>query len=98
MSDDQKTYPTTCRMKVRQATIDAAMQEFRAMLTKQIEAKGDVAWASSHETLGVVTEEYTELVSAIRENHLPAVKNELLDIMVAAFWGIASAKQGAWTW
>lgn len=41
-------------------------------------------FASTHEALGVITEEYDELREAIKENDMQAVMREALDIAAAA--------------
>jgi len=91
-----ETYPTTCRMVVTPKAIKETLDQFTDFLDKKIREKGDVAFASSHETLGVIEEEVDELKDAVRAN--VGRDHELLDIMVSAFWGLASHKRGAWTW
>ena len=44
--------------------------------------------ASSHEALGIITEEYYELIEAIKNNNDVATRSELIDIAVAAIFGI----------
>jgi hypothetical protein len=83
-------------MKVTPATIQSVLDDIKQALQAEVEAKSDVAFASAHETLGVLTEEYTELIEAVRTS--TGVSKELMDIIVAALWGLASKRQGAWTW
>jgi len=51
--------------------------------------KGFGAFASSHEILGVITEEYKEYTEAFSEN-VDAIISELYDIAVVAVFGVAS--------
>lgn len=41
-------------------------------------------YTSTHEAMGVITEEYAELIEAVRANDLTAVRSEALDIAAAA--------------
>ena len=42
------------------------------------------AYTSTHEALGVITEEYHELMSAIQANRLGSVEDEALDLAACA--------------
>lgn len=59
-------------------------------LTDQLRAEADAAHArygaytSSHEALGVITEEYHELVEAIRGNRMERICREALQVAAAA--------------
>ena len=59
-------------------------------LPKQVEAKGSGAFASYHETLGVIMEEYHEYIEAVHKNDENQAAKELIDLAVAAIWGLAS--------
>ena len=50
-------------------------------------------FTSTHEALGVITEEFYELVSAIRSNALDSVRHEAIDLAAAAL-RLAEACQG----
>lgn len=43
-----------------------------------------------HELLGVMHEEFDEFADEVRDNNSAKAREELLDIAVAAIWGIAS--------
>jgi hypothetical protein len=60
--------------------------------------KGHGTLASSHEILGVVSEEYHELVEAVKKNDREALKEELLDIAVACHFAVACIDSGTLDW
>jgi NTP pyrophosphatase (non-canonical NTP hydrolase) len=76
----------------------AVMDDFRRMLGHRIVEKGDKTFASRHEVLGVLTEEFQELVDAVKSNSMDSFEAELLDIMVGAFWGLCSLKNQSLDW
>lgn len=51
---------------------------------------GPGVYASPHETLGVVAEEYDELLEAVRSNDAADTAKELMDVAVGALFGIVS--------
>lgn len=51
---------------------------------------GQAAHQSNHESLGVITEEFFELVEAVRSNERKQVKLELMDVAVACMFALAS--------
>lgn len=80
------------RENISSEDINMTVCDFLNHLSKQIEKKGRGAFVSRHEISGVVKEEYDEFGDAVRSETNDRVKYELLDIMVAAFWGAASIK------
>lgn len=83
----------TERTKVDSATITKCISEFVQELGVQLQCKGDLGFISSHETLGVITEEYYELCEAVHENNEKRIVNELMDVVIAAFFGYATLIQ-----
>ena len=75
-----------------------SMDDFKFFLNVQKKKKGLGAFVSSHEILGVLTEEFDELKDAVRDNDTAQLKMELLDIMIGAFWGICSIEQSTLDW
>lgn len=67
-----------------------AIEEFTVNLGRRIEEKGRDAFISSHEMLGVISEEYHELIDAVRQNDPVDVASELADIAVACIFSFAS--------
>lgn len=60
--------------------------------------KGKGILISRHEMLGVITEEYDELIRAVEGGDMGDVEDELVDITVAGIIGIASIKTGQVEW
>lgn len=59
-------------------------------LEKKIKEKGPLSFSSSHECLGVITEEYYELIEAVKNNDDIDVINELKDVVISAIWGLVT--------
>jgi len=59
-------------------------------LDKRLAYNGDKAFIGPHEILGIITEEYIELVGAVTSNQRERVINELVDVAVGCLWGVAS--------
>ena len=55
--------------------------------------KGDGVFVSRHEILGILTEEFKELIDATKSNKLIGFQSELMDIAVAAVFGFACSIQ-----
>ena len=70
--------------------IDRAITRLRCAIVENMADKGDGAFVGTHEALGAITEEYFELVGAIRSNDAAAVDRESLDIAVACIFQAAS--------
>jgi len=68
----------------------------KELVLARLMQKGRGAFASRHETLGIIQEEMHELVEAVRDGDLAAVRDELLDVAVAALIGLASADDFEW--
>lgn len=72
------------------------MVDLNSELRDRIQA-ADVKYgepSSSHESLGVITEEFHELVEAVKSNSATAVKREALDVAAACI-RLAEAIGGA---
>jgi len=67
-------------------------------LTLKLQAKGTEAFSSSHEIYGIIAEEVSELLEAVKLNDKEELELELKDIIVAGIWGLASLKQGEALW
>lgn len=79
--------------------IDDAVIAARDKLNYRLRKKGYGAYASKHEVLGILTEEFKELIDAVQSQPVVGGKNsvreELLDIAVGCLFGIASIDCGA---
>ena len=62
-------------------------------LADRLEKHGLGGYVSAHETLGIVAEEYHELIDAVRSNNQDDVEAELIDIAVACIFGLASLRE-----
>lgn len=78
------------RVDVTTTQIAEIVERFERELRLRIEAKGRGLFYSPHEGLGVVTEEYYELVEAVREG--AGVVDEAVDLSVAALWAAVSER------
>ena len=63
-----------------------------------IEEKGNKSFASIHELLGVILEEFEELKNAIHDNDYQLIHNELLDLGAMAIFAHASLYNGKLDW
>lgn len=73
------------RNKVTLDRIDAGLLQLRVEILRRLDQHGPGEFVSTHEILGVVTEEYFELVDAVkRHEHVGA---ELMDVAVGALFG-----------
>jgi NTP pyrophosphatase (non-canonical NTP hydrolase) len=75
---------------VSEEVVQKTLKLFEAVLREKIKQKGDRSFNSPHEALGVLTEEYMELIQAVQSNNPNLVREELLDVAVSAIWGVAS--------
>ncbi len=86
--------PIVFRQYVREA-IEAATEK----LNRRLHKKGYGAFVSKHEILGILTEEYKELIDAVQSEPVNGGRNsvraELLDIVVGCLFGVASIDCGA---
>ena len=83
------------RTQITPNDLDSALELVRACMIQNMEKNGYGAFVSPHECLGVITEEYQELVFATQQSSRTQVIapfcNELLDLASAAIFGLASA-------
>jgi hypothetical protein len=75
-----------------------AVEAVTGMLSVRAAEKGMGAYASRHETLGIIEEEKAELVQAVTSGDIEAVVDELIDIAVGCVFGIASLRTGKADW
>lgn len=82
------------RTIVDENVILSVLKESENKWYDRLEEKGIHSFSSTHEILGIVDEEHSELKDAVRSNNKIEVRNELLDIVVACLHGIASLDKG----
>ncbi|MDY0188928.1 MAG: hypothetical protein RBR16_13510 [Syntrophus sp. (in: bacteria)] len=81
------------REEILSMCLDEAEKRLSAELLKRLREKGPGVFVSIHEMLGVITEEYWELIEAVKDNSGYRIQNELLDLGVAVLFSIASLLQ-----
>ena len=74
--------------------LDEAIRDLHTNLDRRLEQHGKGALSSSHEILGILTEEMHEYTVAVQGNLPDQQVKELLDIAVGAIFGVASIKAG----
>ncbi len=67
-------------------------------LEYRLKQKGYGTLKSKHEVLGIITEEYNELIQAITNNDDDNFEEELLDIAVACVFGFACSYAKTLDW
>ncbi len=77
---------------ITEGQIQKSIEEVILTLNKRLKKKGYGAFAGTHECYGVVVEEVQELAEEMRANDDEKFKEELLDVIVAAIFGLASLK------
>jgi NTP pyrophosphatase (non-canonical NTP hydrolase) len=86
------------RKQISVETIDESLVEIGRKTAFRLEAKGYGTFASTHEILGIIAEEYDELKDAIRKNDTEEIKQELLDIAVSCHFAIACINEKTLDW
>jgi len=78
------------RKQVDEKFRDIALSLVAQKMKVRLKHRGEGTFASQHEILGIITEEYHELVQAVHGNDKDELIEELLDVAVGAVFGIAS--------
>jgi hypothetical protein len=84
--------PFIVRPEVGHHDIRALLLDVAWALNARVEKYGGGAFAGHHEGLGTITEEYFELVAAVRSNDSKEVQKEAMDVIVPCLWLILSSK------
>lgn len=87
------------RKQLSDTDFNLAVKDIQREVAFRANQKGPGSFASTHEALGIIQEEYHELVEAIHEpgDH-DQVVHELTDIAVACVFAIASINAGGVDW
>lgn len=80
----------TIRPPIEPAAREQLMADVARSLARRVGKHGSGAFLSSHEGLGVVTEEYHELVEAVRSNDRRRVRDEAIDVAIGCLWLVAT--------
>lgn len=81
------------REPIHWPNVDACHRQIYGAVVKRCKEKGDHIYAGSHEILGTATEEYHELIDAVKSNDRQQTYAELLDLAVVCLFGMASLQQ-----
>ena len=71
-------------------SISKAIELLKRNITIRISRHGKICHANTHESLGIVTEEFHELVDAVKKNGVASIIREMMDVSVGALIGVAS--------
>jgi DNA-binding FadR family transcriptional regulator len=77
---------------------NGVLLQVQEKMQKRLRQKGPGCFASSHEALGIVTEEFHELVAAVESNDPEAIDDEMLDVAVATLLAVMSRQSGGMDW
>lgn len=86
------------RKQITKDDINQAIDVVIKKMFERLDEKGYGALRSRHEILGVVAEEFYELINAVTYDGLTRVSDELLDIAVACILGIACIDSKSVDW
>lgn len=86
------------RKKIDKTITSSSIQEIEDKMLFRLKEKGDGTFSSRHEILGIIAEEYFELIEAVKSGTLEQVKEELKDIAVGCAFGIASIEAKGVEW
>jgi len=84
---------TVIRPEISEATFQKTLKEVEKALKAAIKKKGSGALVSWHEAQGNLNEEVLEFEIEVQKNSKER-KSELIDVVVAALFGLASHNEG----
>lgn len=96
MSKSKKAQPAR-----KQISVDKCCEAVNLVMQKmgeRLEVKGYGSFMSSHEVLGILIEEFHELIEAVRANNPDELHEELLDLAVGAVFSLACLRSGGLEW
>lgn len=99
------------RAHISESALTNAKRQVNEAVARRLKKVGKGTHASTHETMGVITEEYDELLDALRlckgnegdgstkgDAGVQAFKKELIDIATACIIGVASIEGDTVDW
>jgi phosphoribosyl-ATP pyrophosphohydrolase len=86
------------RIQLTEKQVEDAFTTFADKFDEVLLKKGLGTFASKHEILGSVTEEYNEVVNAVHNKDNKNLQEELLDVAVAAIFGLACVQSETIDW
>ena len=93
-----KTREVKMRPEIEQKLIEQVLKTVKRKIEYRLTQKGRGIFISSHETLGILSEEFNEFGAAVQSNDPVYQTNELLDVAVAAVLGLTSIESGEMDW
>jgi len=78
------------RIEISDAQVAKAMQIVQEGLDVRFKRHGQFSHFSKHESHGIIVEECREMEDAVRSKNHQEYWDEVLDVVVACIWGIAS--------
>lgn len=89
----QRLMPTIIREPYDPKLLEVVLTNLRGELDRRLKKHGPGIYASEHETLGIIAEEYQEFIDACKLGDHYECRSELFDIAVTAVFGIVSSAQ-----
>ena len=86
------------RKQLSEFDIGLTVASMEVQINKVLNKKGSGAWLSRHELLGVLTEEYHEVVDAVHSGKQDDIAAELMDVAVTCLFGITCIKKKTLDW
>ena len=86
------------RTHIDKKVVSNALSRVGGKLNHRLLEKGQHTFSSRHEILGILDEEYHELNDAVRSGTKDELREELLDIAVAATFAVACLDADTLDW
>ena len=87
------------RPEITVSDLNMVITVLQRHMAEVLNRKGPGAFISSHEILGVLTDERSETIAAIQsKSGLDAIRHELLDEATTALFGVACIDAGTLDW
>jgi NTP pyrophosphatase (non-canonical NTP hydrolase) len=81
------------RLQLTEKQVMEAVEKTVEKLRFRLKQKGYGTFASRHEILGVITEEYKEFVDAVHSKNYDEMKSEITDLAVGCIFGLACLEE-----
>ena len=82
------------RIKIKKRYVKRAIRVLRDKIKYRMKQKGPQSYASVHEALGIIAEEYKELIDAIQSNNRKHTMDEMIDVAVGCIFAYACNEAG----
>lgn len=86
------------RVELSDQQVMKAVDKTVEKLKYRLRQKGYGTFASRHEILGVLTEEYKEFVDAVHKKDYDEMKEEIIDLAVGCIFGLACFDEKTIDW